>query len=177
MATKTGKVTNVYVKDYDDGGRSVSFRLAGDEKFYRCGKKRFEGIVEKGNTIEFDYSTISDSASKVTNTPKLASAKAAGGGGSSSGNSSTSNDIHYQSSRKDAVEFLKAVLSVGAIKLPAKESGKLEVLEKALDHYTAAFYADVETKGAVARVKGPKPADEDAEGDEADDADEEGDDE
>lgn len=176
MATKTGKVTNVYVKEFDDG-KSVSFRVAGDEKFYRCGKKRFEGILEKGNTVEFEYSSINDSAAKLVGTPKLASAKAAGGGGSSSGNSSTSNDIHYQSSRKDAVEFLKAVLSVGAIKLPAKESGKLEGLEKALDHYTAAFYADVETKGAVARVKGPKPADEDAEGDEADDADDEGDDE
>jgi len=176
MPTKTGKVTNVYVKEFDDG-KSVSFRLAGDEKFYRCGKKRFEGILEKGNTVEFEYTSINDSAAKLVGTPKLAAGKPAGGGGSaSSGGSSTSNDIHYQSSRKDAVEFLKAALSVGAIKLPAKESGKLEALEKALDHYTAAFYADVETKGAVARTKGPVKTDDDGEA-EAEDAGEEEDEE
>ena len=177
MATKTGRITKIYDKTFDDGGRSVSFRIAGDEKFYRAGKKRFAGILEEGATVEFEYKPISDTAAQVVGSPTLSSKKAAGGGGSSersSGGDTTAHHIHYQSSRKDAIELVGLLVSQGAIKLGAKESAKAAVIEKAVDHYTAAFYADIETKGAVARVKGPEADDAEAES-EADDA-EEGDD-
>ena len=183
MAAFKGKVKKVIKKEFEDGGVSISFTLAGQEPFFRLGSKRLAGVVEEGNFIEFYGEQVSDKAVKVkTDTVKAASGKPAGEGGSngsrqSSGSfrSDTSHDIHYQSARKDALAFVQVVIAAGAIKLPAKESGKLEALEAALDRYTAAFYADIETKGAVARVKGPAKGDE-AEADE-EPADDDGDDE
>ena len=178
MAAFKGKVKKVIKKEFEDGGVSISFTLAGQEPFFRLGSKRLAGVVEEGNSIEFYGEQVSDKAVKVkTDTVKAASGKPAGEGGSSasSARSDTSHDIHYQSARKDALAFVQVVIAAGAIKLPAKESGKLEALEAALDRYTAAFYADIETKGAVARVKGPAKGDEAAADEEP--ADDDGDDE
>lgn len=179
MAAFKGKVKKVIKKEFEDGGVSISFTLVGQEPFFRLGSKRLAGVVEEGNSIEFYGEQVSDKAVKVkTDTVKAASGKPAGEGGSSASSGSfrsdTSHDIHYQSARKDALAFVQVVIAAGAIKLPAKESGKLEALEAALDRYTAAFYADIETKGAVARVKGPAKtddteADDEPAGDDGDD--------
>lgn len=179
MAAFKGKVKKVLKREFDDGGVSISFTLVGQDPFFRLGSKRLAGVVEEGNSIEFYGEQVSDKAVKVkTDTVKAASGKPAGEGGSSarsgSFRSDTSHDIHYQSARKDALAFVQVVIAAGAIKLPAKESGKLEALEAALDRYTAAFYADIETKGAVARVKGPAKTDEEpAETGDDDDGDDE----
>lgn len=183
MATKKGKVTFVNVKEFDDGGKSVSFKVGGDDKWYRAGKKRYSGILEKGNTIEFEYSSISDSAAKLTGAPTLVSGKSAGEGGSAPSGGAKDwakhdGAIQYQSSRKDALAFVTVLVTAGAVKLPAKEAAKLEALEALIDHYTAAYYADIETRGAVARLKGPAKDEEDAEESEdegeADDEEDEG---
>lgn len=180
MAAFKGKVKKVIKKEFEDGGVSISFTLVGQDPFFRLGSKRLAGVVEEGSFIEFYGEQVSDKAVKVkVDTVKAASGKPAGEGGSSAASSgssrdATSHDIHYQSARKDALVFVQTIVAAGAIKLPVKESGKLEALEAALDRYTAAFYADIETKGAVARVKGPAKTDEEpAETGDEDDGDDE----
>lgn len=173
---KSGTVSKVYSNSFDDGNMSHSFKLAGDPKYYRCGKNRFAGIVEEGNVIKFKRALVNDKADKVIGTPKLGSsadrAQANTATADAGGKGWGSNDaaIRYQSARKDALVMAGMALTSGAIKLPAKEAGKLEVLEALVDRYTAAFYADIETKGAVARTapakveeKAAEPEDEDEE--------------
>lgn len=168
------RITKVYVKKFDDGNVSVSFKIAGDQRFFRCGKFRNKGVVEEGNVIKFNYDEVSEDAAKVIGKPSLVT----GGGGEDEGASkpagkpsgggfgSHDSNIQYQSSRKDALVFVELIVAQGAIKLPAKESAKLEVLEGLLDRYTSVFYADIGTKGAIARTAPkakPEADDDDAE--------------
>lgn len=161
----SGVVTKVYENSFPDGGKSVSFRINGDSRYFRCGRNRFSGILEEGKFIKFKFEPVNDKAAKVLGTPKggsaseAAQAPASTGGG---GRDWAANDaaIRYQSSRKDALEMAKLVITSEAIKLPAAQAKKLEVLEALVDRYTAAFFADIETKGAVARTKAPEPVEE-----------------
>lgn len=178
----SGRVTKVYENTFDDGNVSVSFKIAGDNRYFRTGKNRYSGIVEEGNHIKFKMQPVSEKAAKVLGTPKKGSgsepAAASGAApGGSNGYGNTDAAIRYQSSRKDALEMAKLILSSDALKLPAKEAAKLAVIEALVDRYTAAFYGDIETKGAVARtapVAKPKAKDQvedEAEEDEPEDGD------
>jgi hypothetical protein len=172
----SGRVTRVHENTFDDGNVSVSFRIAGDNRYFRTGRNRFAGIVEEGNTIKFKMQPVSEKAAKVIGTPKKGSGPTASAPAEAGGNKGYgSNDaaIRYQSSRKDALVMAGMILTAQALKLPAKESSRLEVLEALVDRYTAAFYADIETKGAVARTAPKaeeKPVSEDAAVDAEDEA-------
>ena len=160
--TISGQVGKVYVNTFDDGNTSVSFKLRGDTMYYRLGNKRFAGIVEEGKTISFKAAQVKDNAFKVLSTPKAAApseeAVSGGGPGGRTGNGFGSNDsaIRYQSSRKDALEMARLAIDAEVIKLPPKNG--LAALEALVDRYTAAFFADIETKGAVARTAEPAKA-------------------
>lgn len=154
----SGTVTKLYVNTFDDGGKSISFRISGDNRYFRTGKNRFEGILEEGNTIKFKFAPVSEKAAKVIGTPKLGtSAPAApaanrGAGAAPVDWAAKDANIQYQAARKDALSLAQLVLQHEAVKLPAAVAKRLEVIEALVDRYTAAFFSDVETKGAVARV-------------------------
>mgnify|MGYP001354182343 CR=1 FL=1 len=167
MARVEGIVFKVYDKTFS-GRLTYSIKLDGQPLYYRCGGNRYAGIAEPGNRIAFDAEPNPDGSSgKVTSTPVLmaqqaapavASAPSMGGGYNSS---ERNNSIAYQSARKDALTFLNLVNASGALKLPAAQAAKLSALELALDRYTALFFDDIGTLGAVVREAetATKPAD------------------
>ena len=78
----SGRVTKVYENSFPDGGKSISFRIAGDNRYFRCGRNRFAGILEEGKVIKFKFEPVNDKAAKVLGTPKAGSSavtKAANG--------------------------------------------------------------------------------------------------
>lgn len=165
---KSGRVAKVYVNTFEDGGKSVSFKLDGDRRYYRTGRSRFEGILEEGNVIKFKYEDISDKAAKVIGTPKLGTAAAPAssptkGPGAQVDWAAKDANIQYQAARKDAIALATLVLANGGVKLPAKDAAKLAVIEALVDRYTASFFSDVETKGAVGRVLPAQKAEEEPE--------------
>lgn len=157
-----GVVFKVYDKEFS-GRMTYSVKLDGQPMYHRLGGNRFAGIAEPGNRIAFEATDNPDGKStKVTGSVTLCAAPApvaqtasVGGG---YGGVDRQNNIVYQSSRKDSIAFLELVNATGALKLPAAPAAKLGALEAALDHYTALFFDDVGTLGAVVReAEGEKP--------------------
>jgi len=150
-----GQVFKIYSKDFR-GKTNYTIKLEDNPIYYRCWTNRYAGIAEPGNKIAFDAEPNPDGTSaKVTSAPVLVSAQPAvaatpvsGGGGYGADRQGS---IVYQSSRKDALEFLKLAVETGALVVPAAKAKKLGFLEAALDRYTAFFFEDVNTLGAVTR--------------------------
>ncbi len=175
MTKFTGIVERIYEKQWKDGAPSYTLRLEGSPLYHRMGKNRYTNIAEVGNPVEFDAEENEDGKSttiskagvhrtSMRNPAPAASGESRPGPVATVTTSSASRDesIHYQSSRKDALEFLSIAVTSGAVKLPAKDAAKLAFLEAALDRYTAAFYRDIGTKGALERstvADSPKESD------------------
>lgn len=152
-----GVVGAIYEKQFS-GKLSVSFRIDGSPLYFRTGAHRYPGVVEKGNTVEFEAEENSDGKSATVrgsvaagrNQPRPSS-----GGSRDSGAvdwAKKDASIQYQSSRKDALELTALLVSSGALKLPADAAKKVAVLEACLDRYTAQFYQDIAELGAVQRT-------------------------
>jgi hypothetical protein len=162
---KTGVVYKVFTKEFPGkGGKKgntwYSIKLEGDDTYYRC-KSSNPGAIE-GKTVSFEVD-----GDQVTSKPTIIESEAPKKAGymsetSAAGSayagpplgSARESSIHYQSARKDALQFLDIVTRTGAVKLPAKEAAKLEALEALADSYTAKFFSDISTFGAVARANG-----------------------
>ncbi len=155
MADKvTGQVFKVYEKQFPNKPMTYSVKLEDNPIYYRMGKKRDAGIVEPGKVISFEATMNSDGKSaniegEVTEIVRSAQAAPASGTPSFSGD--RQNSIIYQSSRKDALDFVKLLYAQGAIEVPKKKADAVGAIEAVLDRYTAAFFADVNTLGAVVR--------------------------
>jgi len=158
MSRVTGQVFKVYDKNFR-GKMLYSVKLEDNPIYYRMNESRWAGIAEAGNWIEFDAEPNPDGKSasvrgqiKVMEPP--ASAPAASGGTYSAGGGGGAREasIHYQSARKDALQFVSIVLAQGAVKLPTKQALKLKALEALVDTYTALFVEDIGTGGAVTRA-------------------------
>jgi hypothetical protein len=152
----TGQVYRLFDKEFR-GKTLWSFRLEGDPVYYRLNENRNAGIVEPTNYIEFDFEPNSDGKSAtVKGTPRKVQPAAAPQQalGSSGTVSYAERDasIRYQSARKDAIEFVAQAIAAGAVVLPAKASAKLEALEALVDSYTASFFEDISTGGAITRT-------------------------
>lgn len=159
MAKVTGQVFKVYDKQMF-GKTLYSVKLENDPIYYRMNENRGAGIVEAGNWIEFEASPNPDGKSATIEAaprllPKPAPAAvsvagpvSAGGGGGNARETS----IHYQSARKDAIQFLQIAVSSGAVTLPAKAAAKLKALDALVDYYTALYFEDISTGGAVTRA-------------------------
>lgn len=166
MAQVTGKVYKIFPKEFS-GKMNYSIKLEDNPIYYRAGTKSWAGIAEPGNTVTFEAEINSDGKSaKIVGDVTKARAEP-GAGIPSTGGGGREASIHYQSSRKDAVEFLKLAFQTEAIVLPKATKGRLGILEAALDKYTAQFYEDIGTLGAVARTAegGEEAADEGEESD------------
>jgi hypothetical protein len=137
----------VVYKVYDRvfrGKNSYTIKIDNDPIWYRAGEQRFAGIAEAGNRVTFNAEmnpvTLSSPAPAAANgTP------AVGGGGD------RNNSIVYQSSLKAALNLVSIMAQTGALKLPTAQAKKAGAIEAAVDRYTAMFFDDVFTLGAVTR--------------------------
>lgn len=164
-----GVVFKVYDRDFR-GKKSYTIKIDGDPTWYRAGGKRWAGIAEAGNRVAFDAEPNEgrDDA-KIVSDVVLAKATPAAGGSPSAGGGDRGNSIVYQSSRKDALALVALLAQTGALKLPAAQAKKVGVIEAAVDRYTALFFDDVFTLGAVVReAEGTEGEADESEGDESD---------
>jgi hypothetical protein len=162
VSTKTGQVWKVFEKQFPGkGGKPgntwYSIKLDGDETFYRCKGNNPGDIAGKVVSFEVDGDNVTSKPVIVQSAPaetaKAAPAAGAGGAGAVLG-STREASIHYQSARKDALQLVDIITRVGAVKLPAKEAAKLEAVEALVDSYTAQYFNDISTFGAVSRSNG-----------------------
>ena len=147
MPEARGEVGLVYEKTGGKWGSMYSIKLEGDDTWYRCGKKRPEGI-DKGDVISFDYSIDAKGASKVDldSIKKVESAKASSGGGGNTFTSSTGRQdaIMWQSARNAAIEMAKVLVSVDALDVSANatKGSKAKALALYVNMLTVEFFKD-----------------------------------
>jgi hypothetical protein len=153
----SNRVEGVVYKIYDRqfrGRPSYTIKIDNDPIWYRAGEKRFAGIAESGNRVAFNAEMNPDGTSaKVVGEVTLASPApvAANGTPASGGGGDRNNSIVYQSSLKAALNLVSIMAQTGALKLPAAQAKKVGAIEAAVDRYTAMFFDDVFTLGAVTR--------------------------
>ncbi len=149
-----GQVFRVYPKQFPGKAETFSVKLEDQPLYHRMGTKRFGGIVEPGKVIEFEATPNSDGKSTTVqgDIREVVQAPAASPGTPAMpNNTGRDNSIQYQSARKDALEFVKLLVSTEGLKL-GKDAGKKEgILFAALDRYTSFFFKDIVTLGAVVR--------------------------
>jgi hypothetical protein len=140
------------------GNTWYSIKLEGDDTYYRCKANNPGDVVGKVVKFEVDGDNVTSKPEIIQSAPAEA-AKAAPAAGVSSSlgatlGSTRESSIHYQSARKDALQLVDIITRTGAVKLPAKEAAKLEAIEALVDSYTAQYFHDISTFGAVARANG-----------------------
>lgn len=120
---------------------------------------------------------------EVSTAPARGASKGAAAVSAGSGSDSRQSSIHYQSSRKDAIEVVQLLLSKDALPISAATSKagvakRYEEIMAIIDKLTVRYYQDVETLRVLEDVtdEGEDDDDGDEEGEDADDTDE-GDDE
>jgi len=147
-----GTVYKVYTRDFR-GKSSHTIKIDGNDTWFRAGAKRYAGIAESGNLVAFDAEpNPGRDDAKITSDVVLAkAAPAAAPGTPYAAVGDRNNSIIYQSSRKDALALVGLLAQTGALKLPAAQAAKAGAVEAALDRYTALFFDDVSTLGAVVR--------------------------
>jgi len=139
-----------------------------------------EGDYVKITASENDRGYLqADEVKRLKNAPARSSA--ATSSGASSNVSSTQKSIHYQSSRKDAIEVLKLLtqqdaLPLSSAKTKAGEAKRYEEIMALVDKLTVRFFNDAETQRILAVVADEGKIDSDVGELPDDDEDEEGDD-
>ncbi len=130
---------------YGTGAKNDPKVVAGDyvEGEYELEKGKYKTITKAG--------LVKAKGTEPTTGTSTGGAPATGGGSTMSW-AAKDDSIRYQSSRKDALAFLGLPGVLEGIAGKAKPALKLGVIEATLDRYTAAFFEDVSTFGAVARA-------------------------
>ncbi len=158
MAEKVSGELKV-VKKNDFGFYSVKI----GDTWYGTGSKNEPAGVAKGDIVEGEfelekgkYKTITKSG--LTKVAKQTSSSAGSTGGATNW-AAKDDSIRYQSSRKDALAFLALPGVLDAVVAKAKPADKVGIIESLVDKYTASFFEDVATFGAVARAAGTAATD------------------
>ena len=148
MAQAQGLVEVVSAKHETKTGkrlRSPLYSFKVGEFWYGCG---FDNPnVEKGDTIEFSYTEGQfgneadvSSITKQSNAAVKEAAVSKSAGTSVAGDRQVS--IVYQSQHRDAVQFIQFAVEQGAIKLPAKQADKYDVLAELVRDLTVEWTLD-----------------------------------
>ena len=131
-----------------------------DGTWYGMDSKKDPGVVQ-GDIVEGSYFLKNDKYKTITKAGLTKAAKSvapvgATSSGSPGGTNWTAKDdsIRYQSSRKDALAFLGLPGVLESIVGKAKPADKVGLVEALVDKYTAGYFEDVATFGAVARANG-----------------------
>jgi hypothetical protein len=147
------RVSKLYEARFGGG----SFGLEGHDRQYFNTKNALPGFVVPGATIEFtaqlgrngkSYFVTDASLREVAGAPAPAPSP---GGGPSLGSRDSS--IMYQSARKDALVMVGLLVGAGVLytdKTPKAKVGG--ILEDAVDRFTALYYEDISSLGALERV-------------------------
>lgn len=174
MPTTQGVVGKIFRKDFaaNFGKPPATFytiKLEGNDTWFRCKEKdpgQIEGKMVKIVHSEITFTKKGEKEAQVQERPEIVSGpstqtsvtgESGSAGSTQTGGLSAStreSSIHYQSARKDALQMVDIITRTGAVKLPAKEANKLEAVEALVDSYTARFFSDIATFGAVARANG-----------------------
>lgn len=156
-----GQVFRVYDKQFPGKPLTHSVKLEGNPIYYRLGTNRFAGILEPGNSVEFQAGPVNpDGKSANVISPVKAAAPVApvaATGTPTFNNDARNNSIVYQSSRKDAIHLADIILREKAYKLPTKVADQYGAITDLVDHLTATFFQDVGTLGAVTRANEDEP--------------------
>jgi hypothetical protein len=159
---KQGQVYKIYTKEFPaKAGKPpavwFSIKLEGDDTYYRCKGNNpgdVTGKVVKFEVVDGDQVTSKPEIVAQDVKPQNVQATQPTPGQMGQLGSTRESSIHYQSARKDALQLVDIITRTGAVKLPAKEAAKLEALEALVDSYTAQYFSDISTFGAVSRSSG-----------------------
>lgn len=153
MANYQGKVSKIFPARY--GG---SFGLEGQQGLYFNTKNALPGFVQSGATVAFEAQVgrngksvfVTDTSLKEVAAPAPPAAPSGGFGGFGS---QREDGIKYQSSRKDALAMVDLLIRNGALPLGKVDSKKAGIIEAAVDRFTAIYFEDIETMGALSRTE------------------------
>lgn len=157
MSIAEGVVAVTMPSKFDD---SIRIKLE-DGDWYSASQQVADGI-RRGATVKIKFERKGKNL--VIEKAKETAPPAAGGGNNSGGgyrkggsgggykpDPKREESIHYQSSRKDAIEVAKLMQDAGVLKLGAKADLKEGLLLAKIDELTAKFMADIADQGAVKR--------------------------
>lgn len=152
MANYSERIAKIYPSRF--GG---SFGLDGQQGLYFNTKGSLPAFVREGVTVEFEGQMGRNNKSVFVTDASL---KEVAGAAPAPGPSNVSTDeaIRYQSSRKDAIEIVKLLLANGALVLPEKAAKRAGIIEASVDRFTAIYFEDIETLGALGRTPPDAPA-------------------
>lgn len=162
MADKvTGQIGVINPKKLNEGTpRAVtlySLKLENDDRWFRLGKESLEGVVSRGDYVEFEFEVKKNQNVVDTSTVKKLDPPKASSSGGTSGNTSAGGNpddpgswarkdlrVTMLSARNSAIEVTKILLEQNALVLPAKTqvAKRHEVILGFLDNLTAQYYMD-----------------------------------
>lgn len=158
MAQYQGKVSKVFTSRF--GG---SFGLEGQYNLYFNTKNALPADVVEGVTVSFEATPgrngksvyVTDASLKVIAQAPPASAA----GPAPQTFAQRDNSIQYQSSRKDALVMVGLLAAAGCLYNDNTPKAKLAgIIEDAVDRFTAVYFEDIGTLGALDRVPVPEPS-------------------
>lgn len=137
-------------------GESWSIKLDGNDVYFKTTADPSR-IAISGAYVEIEHEDINRNGkyptAKIVGLKAVEAATAPTAAPVSSSYADRQPVISLQACRNAAIEMAKFVVQAGALKLPAKETNKLEVLEALVDTYTVAFLNDNEDLGAALRKR------------------------
>lgn len=147
------------ISDFPFNGKTLwSFTLRGDQTFYRLGEKK--PSFKEGDSVQFDAEQKGKGVQAKNVVPWVGSQVTVGTSASTVARTvsgpATSNEywsnretrdievqkrIELQSCRNSAIELVRLLIGSGieAVKLPAKQADKAQVVEELVAHYTEVF--------------------------------------
>jgi hypothetical protein len=151
MTQFKGKVFKLYESRYGGG----SFRLDDNPDYFNTNKSYpLPSFVQPGAVIEFEAGDLKGKGRGVVDNSIRQAASGASSGSVSAGSSGSRDEsIRYQSARKDALVMVSLLITTGAIALPEKVAKKAEVIESAVDRFTALYFEDIDQLGALTRAE------------------------
>ncbi|MDE2097336.1 MAG: hypothetical protein KGL39_08845 [Patescibacteria group bacterium] len=156
-----GVVARIFEKEFANG-MAYSFTLRGDRTFYRSGNKK--PTFSEGDSIQFDVEMkganayakgVSQWKSEDVVQGRTAAAVAIPRTADDFWRRKETRDIEtqkrieLQSCRNSAIELVKLLQSLEAVKLPAKQADKVPVVEELVKHYTKYFIDENAGKDAA----------------------------
>ena len=152
LVNVSGQVFKVYEKEWS-GKVLKSVKLEGNPLYYRWGDKPLPAGVVGGANVSFQAEPKDDKSASIKGSIVVSSAAPARPAANKSVDWEAKDaSIRYQSARKDALAFVGLPGVLDGILGKAKPAEKLGIVEAVVDRYTAAFYEDIGSFGAVTRA-------------------------